>query len=116
MGKQGAAMKDKMKAWAYKLAMLVLVSIAAIGLAYSFPADLALLFAMDIAIYVEAVVTMFVTAQVARIRPMLMGTRLWLASLGSRLRGRTRIRRAIKPKTPPVANDDDPAPRWALAA
>ena len=109
-------MKDKLKAWTYKLAMLAIVTIAAMGLTYSFPADLALLFAIDISLYVEAIVTVFVTAQVARVRPMLLAAKLWLASLGNRLRGRTRIRRPSNRKTPSGANDDDPVPALQVAA
>ena len=42
---------DRLKSWARKMMMLALVSVLLLGLAYSFPADLALLMAIDLSVY-----------------------------------------------------------------
>lgn len=98
----------RLKQWAYRLAMLLLVSVLAMGLAYSFPADLALLFAADLSVYVEAVVMVFVAAQVAKVRPMLSMARVWLSAAYGRARGRTSLRSgATRPERTKAANDDE---------
>lgn len=97
---------DRLKHWVRKGAMLVLVSLLAMALAYSFPADLALLFAADFSVYIEVMVTAFVVAQVARVKPMVGLARLWLSAAYGRIRGRTAARRQVS-NGKKAANDDE---------
>jgi len=102
-------MIDNLKRWAYRMTMLVLVSVLLIGLAYPFPADVALLFAVDLAAYVEAVVAVYVTAQVIRLKPMLTMAKQWFLTAYARIRGRTASRTQISRRSaaPKSANDDE---------
>ena len=86
---------DRLKSWGRRIVMLALVSLLLLGLAYSFPADVALLFAADLSIYIEAAVTVFVVAQVARVKPMFAAARWWLASAYGRVLGRTAPRAGL---------------------
>jgi hypothetical protein len=98
-----------LKAWAYRLAVMALVAVVAMGLAYSYPADLALLFAVDIATYLEAAVTVWAVAQVTRVKPAWAATRLRMSAIRARIRGRTtvRIQRFLPEKQKLPANDDE---------
>lgn len=96
----------RIKRWTGRAAMALLVIIFAAVLAYSFPADLALLLAIDVATYVDALVGVYVIAQVTRLRPLIA---LGRASLAARFGRRSRRATAMRPsKRTSAANDDDP--------
>jgi hypothetical protein len=107
-------MMEFLRFWSSRAAIALLVFLLAMGLAYSFPADVAFLFAIDLATWVEAVVVVYAAAQVTKIRPL-------LALLAARL-----IRRRYVRKRPArmrrlsalrdAANDDLNEPDRALAA
>lgn len=105
--------------WAHRFVLLALIAVLVMGLAYTFPADVALLFALDLSVYVEAVVTVFVVAQVARIRPMITMTRQWLIAAYGRVLGRTASRTGLsirRDKSGSDNEDEDGAFGFALAA
>jgi hypothetical protein len=109
-------MIESLKRWTYRVAMLALVSVLLIGLAYTFPADAALLFAIDLATYVEVAVAVYVAGQVARLKPMLAMARQWLHVAHARIRGRTESRPQMSRRTAPKAANDDEDAAPPLAA
>lgn len=110
-----------LKHWAHKFVLVALVAALMVGLAYTFPADVALLAALDLSVYLEAVVTIFVVAQVARVRPMVVQAKAWLQAAYGRTLGRTASRPTISARREERSSDNDEddgatAPRRALAA
>ena len=96
-----------------RTAIALIVMLIAMGLALSFPPDIAFLFAIDMGTWFEAAIAVYVVAQVTRIRPL-------VAFLKARLAIRHR-RAARRPRTAAVerkeaSNDDKPRSPFALAA
>lgn len=91
----------------------LLITVLAAGLAYTLPADLALLAAIDYAVWVDAMVGVFVFAQVSRIRPIMSLARLKMMALIHRIRGRTEVRPSPRRDDKAGSNDDYPDPASA---
>lgn len=104
---------QSIRKWGKSILLAALVALLAIGFSYTWPADLALLAAIDMATYADALIGVFVLAQVARLKPMLALLRASVAGVTQRCRGR-RSRTARKALPKRAANDDHPA--WAMAA
>ena len=101
-----------LRQWTSRAALALIVAVLLVGLAYSFPADIAFLMAVDLGTWVEAVVAVYVVSQVTRIRPILAFFRArFLPRRRSTRQIRSRVVRRDKP-----SSDDHPAPAWALAA
>ena len=101
-----------LRQWTSRAALALIVAIILVGLASSFPADIAFLMALDLGTWVEAVVAVYVVTQVTKIRPILAVLR---ARLVPRRRSMRQIRtRAVRSEKP--SNDDNPVAGWALAA
>ena len=108
-------MWQKFKYWTGRAVMALLVILFLYAFAQTLPFDFAMLAAVDMAVYVDALVGVYVIGRVARLRPMLAYLRLRLQvaarRLGTRAR-RTRMRIVDRMKQP--ANDDEPG--FAVAA
>lgn len=102
-----------LRQWSGRAALTLILIVIVAGLASTFPADLAFLMALDLSTWVEAAIAVYVAAQITRIRPILtlLGARFPLRRTGAR---ETRTRAVAKRRE--SSNDDDPAPRLALAA
>ncbi len=98
-------MRLKVKAWAGRAIMLTLIAALMLGLAYTAPLDLALIGAIDLATYIDALLGVYVIAQISRLRPMLAMSRLWIAARLRRPRSRATAVRPAEKALP--ANDDD---------
>ena len=103
-----------LRQWSGRAALTLILIVIVAGLASTFPADLAFLMALDLSTWVEAAVAVYVAAQVTKIRPILSFLRARFV-LGRRTAARERRTRAVA-KRRESSNDDDPAPRLALAA
>ena len=103
-----------LKLWTGRAALALVVVLLAAGLAYSFPADIAFLFAIDIGTWLEAAVAVYVAAQVTKIRPVVSFLRARLFGRQRKSARQVRTRTAAKRDLP--ANDDDPGPVVRLAA
>jgi len=94
-----------------RILIAALFAIVLIGLLQAAaPLELALLVAGDMTAYMEAAMTLWVIAQFTRLRTIAG----FLAALITRKPRVSRRRRVRKDRTPPAANDDDPA--WSLTA
>ncbi len=103
--------------WASRALMAVLVMLFASAFAYTLPADFALLAAIDMATYVDALIGVYVLANVGRIKPMIAYLRSRAIGAVQRVRGRaSRARNALKALPKRADNDDHPAPAPAMAA
>jgi hypothetical protein len=92
------------------LAVSLLVALFAAALASSFPADLALLSALDLTAYVDAVVGVYLMATVIRIRPLVQVVRQTVGSWMRLARSRRKRSRSIAREHPQAsANDNDRA-------
>lgn len=100
-----------LKLWTTRAALALIVALVAVGLAYSFPFDLAVLMAIDLGTWVEAAVAVYVVAQVTKVRPIIAHLRLRFCQRRSRREVRT-VSRGDKI----TASDSDPEPRLLLAA
>ena len=95
--------------------MAVLVALFVFAFAQTLPIDFAMLVAVDMALYVDALIGVYVIGSVTKLRAAAAYYRLQavdrITRLGKRAR-RVAVRIASSLKQP--ANDDHPA--WALAA
>lgn len=107
-------MNPKFKSWASRLIKAALIALFIFAFAYTLPYDLALLAAIDMAVYVDALVGVYVVARVTKLRPMIGYFRLRAAALGRRLGKRARRAVGSVAKKSEGANVDHPA--LALAA
>ena len=105
-------MNAKLKSWISRTFLLALVAVLMVGLAYTVPLDLALIGAIDMATYIDALVGVYLIAQVARLRPIIGASRAWVATRFWRRRQRPIVTRRLT-KAPPANDDDRPV---ALAA
>lgn len=95
--------------------MAVLVALFVFAFAQTLPIDFAMLVAVDMALYVDALIGVYVIASVTKLRAAATYYRLQAVDRTRRLGKRARRvagHVAGRPKQP--ANDDDPA--WAIAA
>lgn len=93
------------------LLFLVVGMIALQGFAMALPAEMAMIMAWDLTVYVDLLIASWTLSAFARLRSM----RAWMALQASRFRPRRRARiRARRLRRPAekrgAANDDDPAP------
>ena len=102
-----------LKLWTSRAIVALIVVLIMVGLAYSFPLDLAFLMAIDLGTWVEAAVAVYVVTNVTRIRPVLAMVRAWIQRLQ---RSRRRTRTSRLPKKVKPSNDDKPAPSLSIAA
>ena len=107
-------MTNKLKKWAGRAFMAAMVCLFVFAFAYSLPADFALLAAIDMAVYVDAFIGVYVVARIAKLRPMIGYLKLRASTLLRRLGARARRVAGSVAKKNEGANDDHPA--WALAA
>ncbi len=110
-------MWSKLRIWSGKVVMALLLALFVFAFAQTLPIDFALLAAVDMAVYVDALVGVYVVAQVTKLRPMFAYLGLQLSALAGRFgkrarRVRTRLINSLKKP----ANDDDPAVAFAIAA
>ena len=81
--------------------------------------DFAVVYALDVSLYIDFLVVAVTLASVARTKSGVAALRVGLTSLGARLRrvfGRRRVRDVpAKRDKAPSANDDDPAPALLAA-
>jgi hypothetical protein len=103
---------DWLKHWSSRVAMMVIVILLLAGLATSFPADIGFLMAIDLGTWIEAAIAVYVVAQVTKIRPLVSFLRV---RLFNQRRSKRQIRTRV-PRRQKSISDDDPAPKWALAA
>jgi hypothetical protein len=100
--------RKSIKRWAGRALVAVLVMLLAAGFTYSLPMDLAFLAAVDVATYVDALVGVYVVANIARIRPMIAHLRASSIRVARKARSRSsRPARRALPKS--ADNDDHPA-------
>ncbi|MEO7411051.1 MAG: hypothetical protein ABIU10_07005 [Sphingomicrobium sp.] len=108
-------MWKKIKVWSGRVVMALMVALFVYAFAQTLPIDFALLVAVDMAVYVDALVGVYVIAQVTKLRPMIAYLRLRASAFRGRLNKRARrIRTHVIDGHKSPANDDDPA--WAMAA
>jgi hypothetical protein len=107
-------MLDWLKRRSERALVALIVMLLAAGLAFSFPPDVALLFAVDLSTWVEAAVAVYFVAQVTKIRPIIVFLRARL-SLRKRRSAREKRTRGIATRREP-SNDDDSVPLLGLAA
>jgi len=108
-------MWQRLKYWAGGVGMALLVALFVFAFAQTLPIDFALLVAVDMALYVDALIGVYVIASATKLRAVAAYYRVHAAGrirrLGKRARrAAVRVRKSLKPP----ANDDDPA--WAIAA
>jgi hypothetical protein len=104
---------ELLKLWSGRTALVLMVAALAVGLVYIFPADVAFLFAIDLATYVEAAVVVFTAAQVTKVRPLVAVIRArFMRPLSRR---RSSHQRVTKPRRT-TSNEDLPGPglAWAI--
>ena len=101
-----------LRQWSSRAALALIVAVLLVGLASSFPADIAFLMAIDLGTWIEAAVAVYVVTQVTRIRPIFGFLR---ARFFPHRRSRRQIRKRVARKEQP-SSDDDPAAVWAIAA
>jgi hypothetical protein len=89
-----------------------MIAVLAVGLVYIFPADVAFLFALDLATYVEAAIVVFAASKVTKVRPLIAFIRTRFVRSLSRMR---RSRRQVAKPRRTGSNDDLPGPRLAWA-
>jgi hypothetical protein len=99
-------------------AMSLLIIVIAVGLAYSFPADLAMLAAVDLSVYVDALVGAYLVASLVKVRPALQLARSAIRAVGRRLGGRRKRSRSRiqRPAASRADNDDGPPSRVIVLA
>lgn len=95
---------------ARKLLFGLLVAIVAVGFAYSFPADIALMAAIDSATWVEALAGVLMAASVIKLRSIPLMAR---SMMSAGLRRIARIRHARQARRRAVAKRDDRGDRAA---
>ena len=100
-----------LRQWSSRAALALIVAVLVVGLASSFPADIAFLMAIDLGTWVEAAVAVYVVTQVTRIRPIFGILRV---RFFSQRRSRRQVRRRVARKER-RSKDDDPAAVWAMA-
>ena len=101
-------MNPKFKSWAGLIFKAALITLFVFAFAYTLPYDLALLGAIDMAVYVDALVGVYVVARITRLRPMIDYLKLRAASIIRRLGKRTRRVTGAVAKKHEGANDDHP--------
>ena len=110
-------MWNKLRMWSGKVVMALLVALFVFAFAQTLPIDFALLVAVDMALYVDALVGVYVIAQMTRLRPMIAYLGLQASALAGRFRKRARrVRTRLINGLKKPANDDDPAVAIAIAA
>ena len=63
-------MKQKLKRWAGRIFTAALIAMFVFAFAYTLPYDFALLAAIDMATYVDALIGVYVIARITKLRPM----------------------------------------------
>ena len=101
-------MNPKLKRWVGRMFMATLVAMFVVAFAYTLPADFALLAAIDMATYVDALIGVYVVARISRLRPMINYFRLRAASTTRRLGKRARHATGSIARNNKGANDDHP--------
>jgi hypothetical protein len=94
------------------IAMSILIALLVAGLAYTFPIDFALLGAVDLSIYVDALVGVYVIANVVKLRSLAQFIRARLGRTIRRLGARRKRTHAIGQQRRPADahnDNDDPA-------
>ncbi len=102
-------MKQKLKRWADRIIKAALIAIFVFAFAYTLPYDLALLAAIDMSVYVDAFIGVYVVARITRLRPMTDYLKFRAATLARRLGQRARRVTGSVAKKNEGANDDHPA-------
>ena len=96
-----------------RAAIALIVMLLAAGFAFSFPADIAFIMALDLSTWVEAFVAVYVVTQVTKIRPMLIFARARLLRYMRRSPRQSRTRVSTSRQQPP--KEDEPANALAFA-
>ena len=96
-----------------RAAIALIIMLLAAGFAFSFPADIAFIMALDLSTWVEAFVAVYVVTQVTKIRPMLMSARARL--LGYLRRSPRQSRTSVSTSRQQPAKEDEPASALAFA-
>ncbi len=108
-------MWQHVKFWTGRIALAILVALFLLAFAQTLPIDFAMLVAVDMALYVDALIGVYVFGSVTKLHAAATFYRLKAVNrirrLGKRAR-RVADRVASSLKQP--ANDDDPA--WTIAA
>ncbi len=108
-------MWQHVKYWTGRIVTAILVGLFLFAFAQTLPVDFAVLIALDMALYVDALIGVYVIGSVTKLRAAATYYRLLAVNrirrLGKRAR-RVAGRVASRLKQP--ANDDDPA--WTMAA
>ena len=103
-------MNEKLKYWAGRAFMATLVALFVVAFAYTLPFDFALLAAIDMAIYADAFIGVYLIARVTRVGPAMAYYRLRLATLLGRFAKRARRPSIRSDKSRnSAANHDHPA-------
>jgi hypothetical protein len=89
-----------------RVALTLMVTVIAAGLAISFPPDIAFLLAICVGTWVEAAVAVYVAAQITRVRPLLTFMK---AKVSARVRRSARQTRTASQRRDSSSNDDEPA-------
>lgn len=103
---------NRFRRWLWSALFSILVVMFAAGLAYSFPADMAFLLAINLVTWAEAAIAVYVVATVTKVRPLVTYLR---AIFLRRRAGAVRQQRTHKIPRPDCSNDNDDDP-IALAA
>jgi hypothetical protein len=106
--------RKSIEKWAGRALVAGLVMLLAVGFAYSLPMDLAFLAVVDVATYVDALVGVYVVANLARIRPMIAHLRA--TAIGIARRTRSHSSHMARRPLPKRADNDDDHPALAVAA
>ena len=104
-------MSQKLKRWAGRIFMAALVTLFVFAFAYSLPADFALLAAIDMATYVDALIGVYVVARISRLRPILEYLKIRIVQRFPK----RQPKRAQKPRIS-ADNDDHPALTRSIVA
>lgn len=107
-------MNQNPKRWAARIFMATLIAMFVFAFAYTLPYDFALLAAIDMATYVDALIGVYVIARVTKLQPMIDHFKLRAATMFRRHGRRARRISSLTAKKYEGANDDHPA--VALAA
>jgi hypothetical protein len=105
----GNPMNPKFKSWAGRIIKAALIAMFVFVFAYTLPFDLALLAAIDMATYADALIGVYVVARITRLRPMIFYFELRAALMTRRLGKRARRDVGSVAKKNEGANDDHPA-------
>ena len=108
-------MNHKLKSWAARVFTAMLIAIFVYAFAYTLPFDFALLAAIDMATYVDALIGVYLIARITRLRPIMAYGRSRASLLLHRFAKRARRLSARSDKSRTSAANDDDRP-FALAA